>query len=77
MELSIVNKGGEELVEYPKGEIIIRENPFFEDSTPSSNLSEKESHIEVVSVIMVDVTINAIMAKIERKINLLMKVVEE
>ncbi|KAA0066109.1 ty3-gypsy retrotransposon protein [Cucumis melo var. makuwa] len=38
---------------------------------------DKESHIEVVSVMMVDVTAEATMAEMERKINFLMKVVEE
>ncbi|KAA0056633.1 retrotransposon gag protein [Cucumis melo var. makuwa] len=43
-------------MESPKGKIIIRENPLLDNSTPASDLSEKESHLEVVSVMMVDVT---------------------
>ncbi|KAA0040809.1 ty3-gypsy retrotransposon protein [Cucumis melo var. makuwa] len=57
--------------------IIIRDNPLFNNFTPASNLSDKESHLEVVSVMMVDVTAEATMAEMERKINFLMKVVEE
>ncbi|KAA0058489.1 retrotransposon gag protein [Cucumis melo var. makuwa] len=63
-------------MESSKDGIIIRENPLFEASTPTSDLLEKESHLEVVSVMMVDVTVKAVMAEIERKINLLMKAVE-
>ena len=70
-------KSLEQLIESPKGGIIIRENPLFNNSTPASNLSDKESHLEVVSVMMVDVTAEATMAEMERKINFLMKVVEE
>ncbi|TYK23003.1 ty3-gypsy retrotransposon protein [Cucumis melo var. makuwa] len=61
----------------PKGGIIIRDNPLFNNSTPASNLSDKESHFEVVSVMMVDVTAEATMEEMKRKINFLMKVVEE
>ncbi|KAA0039109.1 ty3-gypsy retrotransposon protein [Cucumis melo var. makuwa] len=64
-------------MESPKGKIIIKENPLFDNSTPASDLSEKESHLEVVSVVMVDVTPKAIMTEMERKINFLMKVVKE
>ena len=70
-------KSLEQLIESPKGGIIIRDNPLFNNSTPASNLSDKESHLEVVSVMMVDVTAEATMAEMERKINFLMKVVEE
>ncbi|KAA0067627.1 ty3-gypsy retrotransposon protein [Cucumis melo var. makuwa] len=57
--------------------IIIRENPLFNNSTPSSNLLNKESHLQVVSIMMAYVTVEAIMVEMERKINFLMKVVEE
>ncbi|TYK11266.1 ty3-gypsy retrotransposon protein [Cucumis melo var. makuwa] len=70
-------KSLEQLIESLKGGIIIRDNPLFNNSTPASNLSDKESHLEVVSVMMVDVTAEATMAEMERKINFLMKVVEE
>ncbi|KAA0040518.1 ty3-gypsy retrotransposon protein [Cucumis melo var. makuwa] len=70
-------KSLEQLIESPKGRIIIRDNPLFNNSTPASNLSDKESHLEVVSVMMVDVTTEATMVEMEKKINFLMKVVEE
>ncbi|KAA0054034.1 ty3-gypsy retrotransposon protein [Cucumis melo var. makuwa] len=70
-------KSWEQPIESPKGGIIIRENPLFNNSTPASNLSDKESHFEVVSVMMADVTSEAAMAEIKRKINFLMKLVEE
>ncbi|KAA0032672.1 ty3-gypsy retrotransposon protein [Cucumis melo var. makuwa] len=70
-------KSLEQLIESPKGEIIIRDNPLFNNSTPASNLSDKESHLEVVSVMMVDVIAEATMTEMERKINFLRKVVEE
>ncbi|KAA0063929.1 ty3-gypsy retrotransposon protein [Cucumis melo var. makuwa] len=70
-------KSLEQQIESPRGEIIIRDNPLFNNSTPASNLSDKESHLEVVSVMMVDVTAEATIEEMERKINFLMKVVEE
>ncbi|KAA0038406.1 ty3-gypsy retrotransposon protein [Cucumis melo var. makuwa] len=70
-------KSLEQLIESSKGGIIIRENPLFNNSTPASNLLDKESHLEVVSVMMADMTTEATMVEIERKINFLMKVVEE
>ncbi|KAA0055462.1 retrotransposon gag protein [Cucumis melo var. makuwa] len=45
-------KSLEQLIESPKCGIIIRDNPLFNNSTPASNLSDKESHLEVVSVMM-------------------------
>ncbi|TYJ98562.1 ty3-gypsy retrotransposon protein [Cucumis melo var. makuwa] len=75
--LVLKKKSLEQLIESPKGRIIIRDNPLFNNSTPASNLSDKKSHLEVVSVMMVDVTAEATMAEIEKKINFLMKVVEE
>ena len=65
-----------QLMESPKGEIIIRENHLFDHSTSASNLSKQESDL-VVSFMMTDVTIEAAMAKMERKINFLMKAVKE
>ncbi|TYK05018.1 ty3-gypsy retrotransposon protein [Cucumis melo var. makuwa] len=64
-------------MESPKGKIIIRENPLFDNSTPAFDLSEKESHLEVVSVMMADVTPKTAMVEMERKISFLMKVFEE
>ncbi|KAA0066688.1 ty3-gypsy retrotransposon protein [Cucumis melo var. makuwa] len=70
-------KSLEQLIESPKGGIIIRDNPLFNNSTPTSNLSDKQSHLDVVSLMMVDVTVEATMVEMERKINFLMKVVEQ
>ncbi|KAA0036102.1 ty3-gypsy retrotransposon protein [Cucumis melo var. makuwa] len=70
-------KSCEKLIKSPKGGIIIRENPLFNNSMPASNLSKKESHLEVVSVMMANVIAEAAMVEMERKVNFLMKVVEE
>ncbi|TYJ98314.1 ty3-gypsy retrotransposon protein [Cucumis melo var. makuwa] len=70
-------KSWEQLIESPKGGITIIENPLFNNSTPASNLSDKESHLEVVSVMMAAVTAETTMTEMERKINFLMKAVEE
>ncbi|KAA0066936.1 ty3-gypsy retrotransposon protein [Cucumis melo var. makuwa] len=65
----VLNKKSlEQLIESLKGGIFIRDNPLFNNSTPASNLSDKESHLEVVSVMMVDVTAEATVAEMERKI---------
>ncbi|KAA0067434.1 ty3-gypsy retrotransposon protein [Cucumis melo var. makuwa] len=71
------NKSWEQLIESSKGGIIIRKNSLFNNSMPASNLSKKESHLEVVFIIMADVTDEAAMPEMERKINFLMKAVEE
>ncbi|TYK23888.1 ty3-gypsy retrotransposon protein [Cucumis melo var. makuwa] len=44
---------------------------------PASNLSDKESHLEVVSVMMADVTAKAAMAEMKRKVNFLMKQLQD
>lgn len=54
-------------MKYPKHEIVIIKNSLFNNSTPASNLLEKESHIEVVFVMMADVTTGVAMTEIERK----------
>ena len=72
----LTKKSWEELMEFSKDGIIIRENTLFVDSTPASDLLEKESHLEVVFVMMTNITVEAAMAEIERKVNF-MKVVEE
>ncbi|TYK14066.1 ty3-gypsy retrotransposon protein [Cucumis melo var. makuwa] len=59
-------KSLEQLIESPKGGIIIRDNPLFNNSTFVSNLSDKESHLKVVSVVMVDVTAEATMAEMKQ-----------
>ena len=53
------------------------ENPLNNDSDYASSRSKKEAHPDVMSVMMVDVTFEAARAEMERKINLLMKVVDE
>ncbi|KAA0062459.1 ty3-gypsy retrotransposon protein [Cucumis melo var. makuwa] len=70
-------KSLEQLIESRKGRIIIRDNPLFNNYTPTSNLSDKNSHLEVMSVMMVDATVEATVAEMDRKINFLMKVVKE
>ncbi|KAA0061146.1 ty3-gypsy retrotransposon protein [Cucumis melo var. makuwa] len=70
-------KSLEQLIESPKGGIIIIKNPLFNNSTSGSNLSDKESHLEAVSVMMAYVTAEATMIEMERKINFLKKVVKE
>ncbi|KAA0046631.1 ty3-gypsy retrotransposon protein [Cucumis melo var. makuwa] len=61
----------------PKAEIVIKENPLYENSASASNKPKKEAHLDVMSVMMANIMVEAVMAEIERKINLLMKVVEE
>ncbi|TYK04313.1 ty3-gypsy retrotransposon protein [Cucumis melo var. makuwa] len=73
----LIKKSWEQLVKSLKGGIIIRENPFFDNSTPVSDLSEKEPNLEIVFVMMANVTTEAAVTYIERKINFLMKAVEE
>ena len=64
-------------MESPKSEIIIKENPLVDNSTLASDLLKQESNLKVVSVMMADVTVEATRAEIERKINFLMKAIEE
>ncbi|KAA0067537.1 ty3-gypsy retrotransposon protein [Cucumis melo var. makuwa] len=73
----LTKKSLEQLMESSKDMIIIRENSLFDNSTPTSDLLEKESHLEVVFVMMTNVMAEAAMVEMEGKINLLMKVVEE
>ncbi|KAA0067903.1 ty3-gypsy retrotransposon protein [Cucumis melo var. makuwa] len=73
----LIKKSWEQLVKSLKGGIIIRENPLFDNSTPASDLSEKEPNLEIVFVMMANVTTEAAVTYIERKINFLMKAVEE
>ncbi|TYK06217.1 ty3-gypsy retrotransposon protein [Cucumis melo var. makuwa] len=58
-------------------EIVIKENPLYDNSDSAFSKSKKEAQPEVMSVMMADITAEAAMAEMERKINLLMKVVEE
>ncbi|KAA0051496.1 retrotransposon gag protein [Cucumis melo var. makuwa] len=64
-------------MESPKAWIVIKENSLYDNSYSASSKSKKKAHPDVMSVMMVDITVEAAMAKMERKINFLMKVVEE
>ncbi|KAA0053539.1 ty3-gypsy retrotransposon protein [Cucumis melo var. makuwa] len=52
--------------------IVIKENPLYDNL--DSSKSKKEAHPDVMSIMMADVTVEATMAEMERRINLLMKV---
>ncbi|KAA0048603.1 ty3-gypsy retrotransposon protein [Cucumis melo var. makuwa] len=54
-----------------------QENPLYDNSDSASSKSKKEAHPDMMSVMMADITAEAAMAEMERKINFLMKVVEE
>ncbi|KAA0065384.1 ty3-gypsy retrotransposon protein [Cucumis melo var. makuwa] len=64
-------------MESPKAGIVIEENPLYDNSDSTSSKSKKEAHSDVMSVMMADITAEAAMAEMERKINFLMKAVEE
>ncbi|KAA0052803.1 retrotransposon gag protein [Cucumis melo var. makuwa] len=57
--------------------IVIKENPLYDNSYSDSSKLKKEAHPNVMSVMMTDITAEAAMVEMKRKINLLMKVVEE
>ncbi|TYK02887.1 retrotransposon gag protein [Cucumis melo var. makuwa] len=61
----------------PKAGIVIKENPLYDNSDSASSKSKKETHPDVMSVKMADITIEAAMVEMKRKINFLMKAVEE
>ena len=56
--------------------IAITENTLSDNSAPTSDQPEKESHLEVVSVMMTDITAEAVMVR-WRELNLLMKSIKE
>ncbi|KAA0048735.1 ty3-gypsy retrotransposon protein [Cucumis melo var. makuwa] len=64
-------------MESPKARIVIKENPLYENSDFAFSKSKKEAHPDVMSVMIADMTIETVIAEMERKINFLMKVVEE
>ncbi|KAA0058829.1 ty3-gypsy retrotransposon protein [Cucumis melo var. makuwa] len=66
-----------QLIESPKVRIVIKENFLNDNSDFASSKSKKEAHSDVMSVMMADITVEAVMAEMERNINLLMKLVEE
>ena len=60
-----------------KARIVIKENLLYDNYNYASIKSKREAHLNVMYVMMVDVTFDVAMAYMERKINLIMKVVEE
>ncbi|KAA0041100.1 ty3-gypsy retrotransposon protein [Cucumis melo var. makuwa] len=64
-------------MESPKVGILIKKNPLYDSSDSASSKSKKEAHPDVMSVMMADITTEAAMAEMKRKINFLMNVVEE
>ncbi|KAA0050430.1 ty3-gypsy retrotransposon protein [Cucumis melo var. makuwa] len=66
-----------QLMESPKSRIVLKENPLYDNSDSASSKSKKEAYPDVMSVIMADIMVDATMAERERKVNFLMKVVEE
>ncbi|TYK02864.1 retrotransposon gag protein [Cucumis melo var. makuwa] len=64
-------------MESSKVGIVLKENPLYDNSDSHSSKSKKKAHPDVMSIMMADKTTEAAMAKMERKINFLVKVVEE
>ncbi|KAA0042249.1 retrotransposon gag protein [Cucumis melo var. makuwa] len=64
-------------MESPTARIVVKENSLYDNSDSVSSNSKKEAHPDVKSIMMANIPVEAAMAKMERKINLLMKVVEE
>ena len=74
---AIVQSILKQLMESPKAGIVLKENPLYDNSDSASSKSKKEAYPDVMSVIMADIMVDATMAERERKVNFLMKVVEE
>ncbi|KAA0062736.1 retrotransposon gag protein [Cucumis melo var. makuwa] len=66
-----------QLIESSKAGIVMKENPLYVNSDFASGKSKKEAHPNVMSVMMTDITAEAAMAEMERKVNFLMKIVEK
>ncbi|KAA0060617.1 ty3-gypsy retrotransposon protein [Cucumis melo var. makuwa] len=66
-----------QLMESSKAGIVIKENPLYDNSDSTFSKSKKEAHPDMMSVMMVDITVEAAMSEMERKVNFLMKVVEK
>ncbi|KAA0049812.1 ty3-gypsy retrotransposon protein [Cucumis melo var. makuwa] len=64
-------------MESPKAGIILKENPLYDNSDSASSNSKKEAHPDVMSVMMANIIVETAIAEMERKVNFLMKVVEE
>ncbi|KAA0043408.1 ty3-gypsy retrotransposon protein [Cucumis melo var. makuwa] len=54
-----------------------QENTLYDNSDSASSKSKKEAHPDVMSVMMSNITVEAVIVEMERKVNFLMKVVEE
>ena len=69
----------EQISKPPKGEIVIKENPTIDEHNLSyEHLNEKVSHPNIMSVIVTNVnTSEDKMAELEKRVNMLMKAVEE
>ncbi|KAA0034031.1 ty3-gypsy retrotransposon protein [Cucumis melo var. makuwa] len=52
-----------QLMEFPKTEIVIKENSLYDNSDSTSSKSKKEAHPDMMSVMMVDITIEAAMTR--------------
>ncbi|TYK21325.1 ty3-gypsy retrotransposon protein [Cucumis melo var. makuwa] len=64
-------------MESPKAKIVIKENPLYDNFDFTSSKSKREAHPDVMFVMMDNVMVEGAIAEMERKINLLMKVVKE
>ncbi|KAA0025898.1 ty3-gypsy retrotransposon protein [Cucumis melo var. makuwa] len=64
-------------MESPKDGIVLKENSLYDNSDSASRKSKKEAHPNVMSVMMADITVEAAMAEMKRKVNFLNKIVEE
>ena len=64
-------------MDYPKPGIVIKESPLYDNSDSTASRSKRETNLDVMFVIMADVTAEATMEKMERKINFMMNVVKE
>ncbi|TYK09452.1 ty3-gypsy retrotransposon protein [Cucumis melo var. makuwa] len=66
---AIVQSILKQLMESPKAGIVLKENPLYDNSDSASSKLKKEAHLDVMSVMMADITTKAAMAEMERKIN--------
>ncbi|TYK07338.1 ty3-gypsy retrotransposon protein [Cucumis melo var. makuwa] len=69
----------EQISKPPKGGIVIKENPTIDEHNSSfEHSSEEMPHLNIMSVMVTDVdTSENRMAELEKKVNMLMKAVEE
>ncbi|KAA0059742.1 ty3-gypsy retrotransposon protein [Cucumis melo var. makuwa] len=66
---AIVQSILKQLMESPKAGIVLKENPLYDNSDSASSKLKKKAHLDVMSVMMADITTKAAMAEMERKIN--------